>query len=327
MAGTNVETKDQSSYRGTSLEAIRHQYDFLGEFYRLTLGEDLVYSYGMWEDGDTLESAQRRKLDYHAEAAGAVGAARVLDVGCGWGSLMRRLVDKHEAGHVVGLTMSPAQTAWIREQGWPRCEAREENWFDHVPEAPYDAVIAIEAIEHFAGTTLRRAQRIASYRAFFQKCHSWMRPGGLLSLQTNAWNGPGWLSSLMMPVPAPDEMQTAGESPTRRPGPRDIYHGVKNLAAGMHASRNVFPEVFLPTRSELTEASRGLFRLSSERSDPKDGVLTLQNWLERGEANRARGNEIIGEKSVSDVFREQSTALRFMRERRYTVLRLTFEKE
>ncbi|WP_018091922.1 MULTISPECIES: hypothetical protein [unclassified Streptomyces] len=41
------EAKKKSSYKGTSSKAILHQYDFLGDFYRLTLGPELVFSYGM----------------------------------------------------------------------------------------------------------------------------------------------------------------------------------------------------------------------------------------------------------------------------------------
>lgn len=319
------EAKKDSSYKGTSSKAIVHHYDFLGDFYRLTLGPELVYSYGMWEAGDTLESAQLRKLDYHAEAARAVGAKRVLDVGCGWGSLMRRLVETHHVDHVVGLTMSPGQAAWVRDQQWPGCEIRVENWFDHEPADLYDAIIAIEAIEHFAGNTMWRARRIARYRAFFQRCHAWLKPAGRLSIQANTWNDRGWLASLMLP---PQQLAQPGETPGARGriGPKALYGGIKNIREGLHASRKVFPECFLPTPAELREASRGLFRVEDERNDRDDGVATVQSWLERSEANRARGAELIGESAVSDIIREQRTALRFLREGRFTSVRMVFEK-
>ncbi|WP_406517478.1 SAM-dependent methyltransferase [Streptomyces sp. NBC_00134] len=132
------ESKTRSAYKGTSSKTILHQYDFLGDFYRLILGPELVFSYGMWEEGDTLDSAQIRKLDYHAEAAHAVGADHVLDIGCGYGSLLHRLVQAHHVKHAVGITMSPGQAAWARDQHWPGCEVRAENWFDHsaTPRAP-----------------------------------------------------------------------------------------------------------------------------------------------------------------------------------------------
>lgn len=103
---------------------------------------------------------------------------------------------------------------------------------------------------------------------------------------------------------------------------KDIpVHSVKNVREGLHASRKVFPECFLPTRAELTEAGRGLFRVVEERNDPHDGVATVRSWLERAEANRTRGTELIGQSAVSDIIREQRTALRFLEDSRFTVHR------
>ncbi|WP_432182312.1 SAM-dependent methyltransferase [Streptomyces sp. NBC_00063] len=318
------ESKKGSAYKGTSSKAILHQYDVLGDFYRLTLGPELVFSYGMWEEGDTLDSAQIRKLDYHAEAAQAVGADRVLDIGCGYGSLLHRLVENHHVKHAVGITMSPGQAAWARDQHWPGCEVRAENWFDHEPDRPYDAIIAIEVIEHCAGNTMWRAKRVARYREFFQHCHSWLRPAGHLSVQVNAWNERGWLASLLLP---PQQLDPHRSGRAReRLGLKEILGGIKNVREGLHASRKVYPECFLPTWDELNEASRGLFRIVETRTDPDDGVATVRSWLEKAEANHERGAELIGESAVSDIIREQKTALRFLREGRFTVVRMVFEK-
>ncbi|WP_328394834.1 class I SAM-dependent methyltransferase [Streptomyces sp. NBC_00390] len=315
------------SYKGTSTKAIVRQYDFLGSFYSLALGPELVYSYAMWEDGDTLESAQLRKLDYHAEAVNAAG--RVLDIGCGWGSLMRRLVENHHAEHVVGITMSPSQAAWVRGQNWPGCEARVENWYDHRPDARYDAITAIEAIEHFAGNTMWRAKRVARYREFFERCHSWLRPAGRLSIQANTWHDRGWLAALLLPpqkLAAQDPGHARAHRGHRHSLPQAARIGAGNIREGLHASRKVFPEMFLPTRAEITEASQGLFTLVQARRDPDDGAYTIQAWLERLEAKRTRGAELIGAQAVSDLIREQRTALRFHRERRIGVVRMVFEK-
>ncbi|WUG04445.1 class I SAM-dependent methyltransferase [Streptomyces sp. NBC_00467] len=312
------------TYKGTSPEAIVRQYDYLGNFYRLALGPDLVFSYAMWQEDDTLESAQLRKLDYHVDAARAVGAHRVLDVGCGWGSLLRRLVETHRVEHAVGITMSPGQAAWIGERHWPGCEARAENWYDHQPEAPYDAIIAIEAIEHFAGNTVSRAKRVARYREFFERCHAWLRPGGRLALQANTWHDRGWVAAMLLPSQA----LTGTEHFGGRSGAHLVeaaFGGLRNLREGMHASRKVFPEMFLPTRSEIAQASQDLFALVDERRDAEDGALTIQAWLERLEANRGRGNKLVGPQAVSDLIREQRTSLRFHRERRIGVIRMTFE--
>lgn len=337
--------KAPATYKGTSSKAIRHHYDFLGDFYRLFLGPGLVYSYGAWRDGhdsggdgggrgagggagggDTLEAAQLRKLDDLAVAGGAVGARRVLDVGCGWGGLLHRLVEAHGVERAVGLTMSPGQAEWVRRQGWERCEVRAENWFDHVPDAPYDSIIAIEAIEHFAGSTLWRSRRVDRYRAFFERCHSWLRPGGGLALQCNAWNDRGWLASMVLPA----SVLAASNGGSARLRLKDLYGGLQNVRDnvrdGLHASRKVFPECFLPTRAELIEAGRGLFQVREARNDPQDGVRTVECWLERALANEEHGAALIGATAVSDIIREQRATLKLMREHRSTVLRMAFER-
>src|SRR5688572_25683389 len=94
---------------GASRSAIRHHYDLSNDFYALWLDPSMTYSSALWSDGDSLASAQRRKLDFHIEGARAPGAARVLDVGCGWGGLLQRAVDDWGVGHAVGLTLSQAQ--------------------------------------------------------------------------------------------------------------------------------------------------------------------------------------------------------------------------
>ena len=138
-------------YQGASPEAIRQHYDVSNDFYQLWLDPTLTYSGAMWEEGDDLEAAQIRKIDYHIEQARAPGTGRVLEIGCGWGSTLRRLVNVHGVRKAIGLTLSQAQRDWLNNTlDDPRIEVRLENWFDHEPEAPYDAIISIAAFEAFA---------------------------------------------------------------------------------------------------------------------------------------------------------------------------------
>jgi cyclopropane-fatty-acyl-phospholipid synthase len=107
----------------------------------------------------------------------------VLDVGCGWGGTADRLCAIHGAAAVVGLTPSPGQAALAASRVGPGVTIREERWSDHEPDAPYDAIVCIEASEHFARDGLAVDDKVAAYRAFFGRAAAWLRPGGRLGLQ------------------------------------------------------------------------------------------------------------------------------------------------
>ena len=84
----------------------------------------MTYSCALWDQGNEdldLDEAQLNKLDYHARQARVGAGGRVLDIGCGWGSGLRRCVETHGAASAHGLTLSEAQRAHIvaplRERG------------------------------------------------------------------------------------------------------------------------------------------------------------------------------------------------------------------
>ncbi|HLQ44287.1 MAG TPA: class I SAM-dependent methyltransferase, partial [Planctomycetaceae bacterium] len=245
--------------RGASPEAIRRHYDVANEFYELWLDPTLCYSCALWEEDEPdsmLELAQLRKLDFHARQIQAKNAARVLDVGCGWGSLVRRLVETHGVRHATGLTLSDAQAQWCVQHPDPRVEIRIENWLDHRPAAPYDGIISIGAFEHFAKAEWPEAQRIAAYRAFFAHCRDWLKPGGRLSLQTIAW------------------------------GNVDVAH-VKNQADTKFMFDEIFPESVLPTLADIIAASDGLLEVINLRNDREHYTRTCQVWYQRLVARKA----------------------------------------
>src|ERR1700730_12135649 len=95
LAHKCIEGESQVAERtGASQAAIISHYDMGDEFFRLVLGPEMIYSCALFDNVEGLDAAQQLKLDPHIEAAGAAGTARVLDIGCGWGAMLRRLV-KH----------------------------------------------------------------------------------------------------------------------------------------------------------------------------------------------------------------------------------------
>ncbi len=263
-AQTNVKP---NGYQGASTAAIQHHYDVGNDFYKLWLDPTFTYSCALWAEGaaaeqDTLEAAQLRKIDYFIKQAHAAGAQRVLEIGCGWGATLRRLVDTHGVEHAVGLTLSAAQLDWIQGFANPRLEPRLENWFAHEPDEPYDAILSIAAFEAFAQHGLTETEKIAAYRTFFQRCHAWLKPGGRLAIQTIT------------------------------------YENFDQATASAFVSE-IFPESDLPRLTEIFKATEHLFEPVVVRNDREHYIRTLQTWLAALKANRQQAVALVGEEVVA----------------------------
>lgn len=251
---SSLTNPDRPSGLGASATAIRAHYDVGDDFYRLWLDSSMTYSCGLWNGCSSLEEAQQNKLEFHIEKARASGCSRVLDVGCGWGSLIERLIVSHGVRHVVGLTLSPSQAKHIKSR-IPGAEVRLESWRDHKPSGLYDAVISIGAMEHFVRPEDSRETRIKVYREFFESCRDWLRPEGFMSLQTIAY------------------------------GRGDFVRG---------AISEIFPESDLPRLPEITQALEGVFELVELRNDREDYARTCRAWVERLAACYDHAQKIAG---------------------------------
>jgi cyclopropane-fatty-acyl-phospholipid synthase len=134
--------------------AISHHYDLSNDFYALILDPQMAYSSGYWTDsapGYGLEDAQRDKLDLVCRKIGLAPGMRMLDVGCGWGSLSLHAA-QHYGVDVVGVTLSVEQKAFIdariAERGLEgRVEIRVQDYRE-IPDGPFDAVASLEMGEH-----------------------------------------------------------------------------------------------------------------------------------------------------------------------------------
>ncbi|PTR31755.1 cyclopropane-fatty-acyl-phospholipid synthase [Rhodococcus sp. OK519] len=136
--------------------AISHHYDLSNEFYALILDPHMAYSCAYWTSDDpgyTLGDAQRDKLDLVCRKLGLDRrpGRRLLDVGCGWGSLSLYAAAEYDAS-VVGVTLSQEQKnyvdARIAERGLGgRVEIRVQDYRE-IPDGPFDAVASLEMGEH-----------------------------------------------------------------------------------------------------------------------------------------------------------------------------------
>ncbi|GHB40888.1 cyclopropane-fatty-acyl-phospholipid synthase [Streptomyces xanthochromogenes] len=156
-------------------EAISHHYDVGNDFYELVLGPSMVYSCAYWESPDaTLEDAQRDKLDLVCRKLALKEGDRLLDVGCGWGSMAIHAAREYGA-RVVGITLSREQAAYARkriaEEGLTdRIEIRVQDYRD-VKDGPFDAISSIGMAEHVGSV------RYAEYADIL---HALLKDGGRL---------------------------------------------------------------------------------------------------------------------------------------------------
>ncbi|WP_329399517.1 cyclopropane-fatty-acyl-phospholipid synthase family protein [Streptomyces melanogenes] len=155
--------------------AVSHHYDVGNAFYELVLGPSMVYSCAYWERPDaTLEEAQRDKLELICRKLGLREGERLLDVGCGWGSLALHAA-RHHGAQVVGITLSAEQAAYARkriaEEGLAdRIEIRVQDYRD-VRDGPYDAVASVGMAEHVGSVR---------YREYADDLYALLKDGGRL---------------------------------------------------------------------------------------------------------------------------------------------------
>ncbi|MEW1698483.1 class I SAM-dependent methyltransferase [Streptomyces sp. NPDC093249] len=163
--------------KGRDKQAISHHYDVGNDFYELVLGPSMVYSCAYWaSDGPdaSLEDAQRDKLDLIARKLNLREGDRLLDVGCGWGSMALHAARAYGA-RVVGITLSREQAAYARKRVADEgladlVEIRVQDYRD-VTDGPYDAISSIGMAEHVGAVR---------YREYAGILHGLLKPGGRL---------------------------------------------------------------------------------------------------------------------------------------------------
>lgn len=155
-------------------EAIHHHYDVSNTFYEYVLGPSMTYTCAVYEDEDrTLEQAQENKYRLVFDKLRLKAGDRLLDIGCGWGGMVRYAAKR--GVKVIGATLSAEQAEWaqqkIAEQGLSElAEVRHSDYRD-IPEVGFDAVSSIGLTEHIG---------VHNYPFYFDYIKSKLREGGLV---------------------------------------------------------------------------------------------------------------------------------------------------
>jgi cyclopropane-fatty-acyl-phospholipid synthase len=138
--------------------SIAHHYDISNRFYELVLGPSMTYSCAVFPTEDSsLETAQAEKIDLICRKLDLRPGQRLLDVGAGWGALVRHAAE-HYGVHALGVTLSAQQVAWaqraIGEAGLERrAEVRHLDYRD-VQETGFDAISSVGTMEHIGSAEL-----------------------------------------------------------------------------------------------------------------------------------------------------------------------------
>ncbi|HEX8865541.1 MAG TPA: cyclopropane-fatty-acyl-phospholipid synthase family protein, partial [Lentzea sp.] len=180
-------------------DAISHHYDLSNAFYQLVLDPSMAYSCGYFtSESDSLAQAQHNKLDLVCRKLDLQPGMRLLDVGCGWGSMIIHAA-KHYGVHATGVTISAQQREHIlgrvaAEGLQDKVEVRLQDYRE-VRDEPFDAISTIEMGEHVGEQ---------NYPTYAATLHRLLKPEGRLLLQqmsrgSNAPGGGAFIESYVAP--------------------------------------------------------------------------------------------------------------------------------
>lgn len=240
-------------------EAIRYHYDVSNAFYELFLDRQMVYSCAYFKNGhEDLHLAQEQKLEHICRKLLLKPGEQFLDIGCGWGGLIRWAA-AHHGVEATGVTLSREQydyaTARIREEGLTgRCRVLLCDYRDLSGESVYDKIASVGMFEHVG---------LKNLPVYFGAAARLLKEGGLM---------------LNHGIMAPESAQ-----------------GDKGLDAGDFIERYVFPLGELPPLSTTVRemAQRDLEVVDVECLRPHY-AQTLAHWVSRLEAQRAQAEAIAG---------------------------------
>jgi len=173
-----TDIKSASTEMRPHFEEIQAHYDLSDDFFGVFQDPSRTYSCAFFERDDmTLEEAQLAKIDLALGKLDLQPGMTLLDVGCGWGSVMKRAIETYDV-NVVGLTLSKNQYTYcarlledVDTQRSRRVSLHGWEGFDD----PVDRIVSIEAFEAFPKER---------YAAFFETCHRILPDGGRMVLQT-----------------------------------------------------------------------------------------------------------------------------------------------
>jgi len=247
-------------------EDVQAHYDLSDEFFRLFLDPSQTYSCAYFERDDmTLEEAQQAKVDLALGKLGLQPGMTLLDVGCGWGSTMRRAIEKYDV-NVVGLTLSKNQAAHVQKMLDELDSPRDKRillagWEEF--DEPVDRIVSIGAFEHFGHDR---------YDDFFKMAREALPDDGVMLLHTITGLTPAQMTERGMPLTF------------------ELARFMKFIVT------EIFPGGRLPSIEKVEDhSSKAGFKLTRRQSLQPHYARTLDHWAAALEAHKSQAIETQSE--------------------------------
>jgi cyclopropane-fatty-acyl-phospholipid synthase len=185
-------------------------YDLGNELFEHMLGPTMAYSCGYWRDAADLDTAQRAKFDLICRKLMLKQGERLLDIGCGFGTLARHAAE-HYGARVVGITIAREQHAYAQKlcAGLP-IDIRLLDYRELPGLGRFDKIVSVGMFEHVG---------VKNYRRYLELAASALPDGGLFLLHTigtgvSRMTGDGYLNKYIFPngvLPSPTNLGRALE--------------------------------------------------------------------------------------------------------------------
>lgn len=172
--------KQEQESRESQEQGVRDHYDLGNDFFSLWQDKTMTYSCAYFKDpDDPLEKAQIQKIDHILKKLNLSAGEKLLDIGCGWGSLAVRAAEKYDI-EVVGITLSPEQVKGASEKVAQRdledkVEIRKQDYRELSAKEEFDKVVSVGMFEHVG------KEHIPDY---FETVEKVLKQGGLSLLHT-----------------------------------------------------------------------------------------------------------------------------------------------
>ena len=153
-------------------KANEQHYEVPPEFYAEVLGPRRKYSCCHWPAGvETLAAAEESALSMTCARAELVDGQRILELGCGWGSLSLWMAEHYRSSEIVAVSNSHSQRTYIEKRaaalGAGNLRVVTADMNDFATDERFDRVVSVEMFEH-----------MRNWRELFRRVHSWLVPGG-----------------------------------------------------------------------------------------------------------------------------------------------------